>query len=171
MLDTYNAEVKIAGQAVILEIYDTAGQEDFQQIRTMTYPNTSVFIMCYSCVYMPSLINVKNFWEPETRKDVKDAPIILCGNKQDLSKTNPREYVAPIQAKNVGDKINVAASLQCSAYLQANGENGNVPTVFKTAIKAAFHYENDPSIVEPDGDSCCKKCCKTLCCCCCCAVL
>lgn len=40
VLDTYLGEIKVRDTRLSLEIYDTAGQEDFEQVRTLVYPGT-----------------------------------------------------------------------------------------------------------------------------------
>lgn len=141
-MDTYHAEVKIKEQRITLEIYDTAGQEDFTQIRTLVYPSTNVFIMCYSCVFGPSLTNIQKFWHPETDKVKPETPIILVGNKLDLAAEQPQEYIKAETAEKILSAISGKAALQCSAQMEAFGRPGNVDKVFKTAIKVGLEDLN-----------------------------
>lgn len=161
VLDTYHAEIKAKDKRVTLEIYDTAGQEDFAQIRTLIYPGTDVFIMCYSCVFRPSLVNVQKFWVPETIKEVDPkTPIILVGNKLDLASEQPGEYISPgdvddiIEKTNKSLSSNVLANLQCSARMEAFGRPGNVQTVFKTAIQQGMFKKLGYSDVKPPKKRC-----------------
>ena len=66
-MDTYTAALKVGDKDVNLEIFDTAGQEDFKHIRQAVYPSTDVFILCYDCVSRGSLDNTETFWYPEMK--------------------------------------------------------------------------------------------------------
>ncbi|CBK22940.2 uncharacterized protein [Blastocystis hominis] len=50
IVDNYSAELQINGKTQILELWDTAGQEEYDQLRTLSYPETNIFIICYSIV-------------------------------------------------------------------------------------------------------------------------
>ena len=59
VFDSYAVTVMVGGQPYILGLFDTAGQEDYDRLRVLTYPNTSVFRVCYSVVSPASLENVE----------------------------------------------------------------------------------------------------------------
>ena len=54
------------GQPVSLGVWDTCGREDeiYDRLRKLSYPNTDVFIVCYSIASPTSLENVANRWVP-----------------------------------------------------------------------------------------------------------
>lgn len=41
---------------------DTAGQEDYDRLRPLSYPQTDVFLLCYSVASPASLANIKPKW-------------------------------------------------------------------------------------------------------------
>lgn len=59
-MDNYSVELQIKGKTQVLELWDTAGsvtesrlligQEEYDQLRTLSYPETDIFIICYSIV-------------------------------------------------------------------------------------------------------------------------
>ncbi|CAG2120866.1 unnamed protein product, partial [Medioppia subpectinata] len=67
-----------------LELWDTAGQEDFDRLRPLSYPDTDVLLLCFSIVSPDSLSNVFEKWVPEVKKFCEDVPIVLVGTKRDL---------------------------------------------------------------------------------------
>ena len=71
-----------------LSLWDTAGQEDFDQIRPMSYPGTNVFILCFSVADRDSMKNVTSKWVPELKEKCPKVPILLCGTKCDLRNTD-----------------------------------------------------------------------------------
>lgn len=72
-----------------LELWDTAGQEDFDRLRPLSYPNTDVFVICFSvCADSKSSFdNVGLKWVPEARHFCPNVPICLIGTRTDLRDT------------------------------------------------------------------------------------
>jgi GTPase SAR1 family protein len=50
----------------------------------MSYPDTDVFLVCFSVVDPESFKNALSVWLPEVRENAPDAQYILCGTKFDL---------------------------------------------------------------------------------------
>jgi Ras-related C3 botulinum toxin substrate 1 len=60
------------------------GQEDYDRLRPLSYPQTDVAILAYSVVNPSSFVNIEAKWFPEIRHHCPDVPIILLGLKMDL---------------------------------------------------------------------------------------
>lgn len=65
-------------------MWDTAGQEDYDRLRPLSYPDTDVILMCFSVDSPDSLENIPEKWTPEVKHFCPNVPIILVGNKKDL---------------------------------------------------------------------------------------
>lgn len=82
----------VDGRPVSLGLWDTAGQEDYDRLRPLSYPQTDVFLICFSVVSPPSYENVRSKWYPEVAHHAPNIPIVLVGTKLDL-----REDASTIQ--------------------------------------------------------------------------
>lgn len=59
-------------------------QDDFDSLRPLCYPQTDVFLVCFSVVSPTSFHNVREKWLPELRQHNPGAPIVLVGTQSDL---------------------------------------------------------------------------------------
>ena len=59
VFDNYAVTVMIAGEPHTLGLFDTAGQEDYDRLRPLSYPQTDVFLVCFSIVNPASYENAK----------------------------------------------------------------------------------------------------------------
>ena len=50
-----------------LGFWDTAGQEDYDKLRPLSYPQTDVFLTCFSVINRTSFENISKKWEPESK--------------------------------------------------------------------------------------------------------
>ena len=59
VFDNYAVTVMIGGEPYTLGLFDTAGQEDYDRLRPLSYPQTDVFLVCFSVISPASFENVK----------------------------------------------------------------------------------------------------------------
>lgn len=59
-------------------------QEDFDRLRSLCYPDTDVFLACFSVVQPSSFQNITEKWLPEIRTHNPQAPVLLVGTQADL---------------------------------------------------------------------------------------
>jgi len=106
------------GDEVNLEMWDTAGQESFSQLRKLSYPETDIYILGYSTTSQISLSNIENKWLEELRENMeegRDDPwLVLCGTKVDIRDLNDGG-VSKKQASDLATKIGCAEFLETSA--------------------------------------------------------
>lgn len=156
VFDNYSANVMVDGKPVNLGLWDTAGQEDYDRLRPLSYPQTDVFVICYSIISPSSFENVNSKWFPEIKHHAPDVPIILVGTKQDLQhdqnmkaqlQSKGLQMVTEEQASQLATKLGAVKSLRCSALTQEG-----LKTVFDEAIRAAMNKPNK----HPGGVGCCS---------------
>ena len=142
VFDNYAVTVMIGGEPYTLGLFDTAGQEDYDRLRPLSYPQTDVFLVCFSVVAPASFENVKEKWVPEIAHHCSKTPFLLVGTQIDL-RDDP-SYIEKL-AKNkqrpisfeLGEKLakelKAVKYVECSALTQKGLKN-----VFDEAILAAL---------------------------------
>jgi Ras-related C3 botulinum toxin substrate 1 len=80
----YSANITVDGKSIHLELFDTAGQEEYDRSRPLVYPQTHVFVLCFSITSPPSFENISAKWYPEVSHHCPGTPIVLVGTKLDL---------------------------------------------------------------------------------------
>ncbi|XP_045160594.2 rho-related protein racA-like isoform X2 [Mercenaria mercenaria] len=91
VFDNYCADIMVDGKAISLAFWDTAGQEDYDRLRPLSYPQTDVFFVCYSVENRDSFENISDKWVPEVRHFCPDIPLVLVACKIDLRGTSSRK--------------------------------------------------------------------------------
>lgn len=84
VFDNYSANVMVDGGVVNLGLWDTAGQEDYDRLRPLSYPQTDVFLVCFSIGSLTSFENVRRKWIPEIDHHAPGVARVLVGTKSDL---------------------------------------------------------------------------------------
>ncbi|XP_014805960.1 PREDICTED: rho-related GTP-binding protein RhoQ [Calidris pugnax] len=132
--------VTVGGKQYLLGLYDTAGQEDYDRLRPLSYPMTDVFLICFSVVNPASFQNVKEEWVPELKEYAPNVPFLLVGTQIDLRddpKTLARlndmkeKPISVEQGQKLAKEIGAYCYVECSALTQKG-----LKTVFDEAIIA-----------------------------------
>jgi len=79
----------VDGKPISLGLWDTAGQEYYDRLRPLSYPQTDVFLCAFSVVSSSSFEKVLSKWYPEVSHHCPNVPIILVGTKVDLREDSP----------------------------------------------------------------------------------
>ncbi|KAI9640621.1 RHO4 protein [Ciborinia camelliae] len=72
------------GKTLELALWDTAGQEEYDRLRPLSYPETDLLFVCFAIDCPNSLENVTDKWYPEVLHFCPYTPLILVGLKSDL---------------------------------------------------------------------------------------
>lgn len=144
VFDNYSASVMIDGEPIKLGLWDTAGQSEYDRLRPLSYPQTEIFLCCFSVVSPDSFENVRSKWIPEIyHHSPKDILILLIGTKLDLrddmdvlDKLSDRNQkaVTPEQGKRLAKELGLVDYQECSAATQAG-----VSEIFDFAVRSVLN--------------------------------
>lgn len=99
MFDNYAADIEIDGKTVELALWDTAGNENCDRLRPLSYPDTDVIMICFNIDSLDSLDNViekvscgelitwprsQTQWIHEVKHFMPNVPRLFVGLKKDL---------------------------------------------------------------------------------------
>ncbi|KAM6158662.1 rho-related GTP-binding protein RhoD [Rhynchocyon petersi] len=142
VFEKYSTSLQVKGKPVHLQVWDTAGQDDYDRLRPLFYPDASVLLLCFDVTSPHSFSNISDRWYPEVSHFCEQAPIIVVGCKTDLRKDkllvkklrkSGLEPVTSSRGQEMARSVGAVAYLECSARLQ-----DNVHEVFQTAAKVAL---------------------------------
>merc|ERR1719233_138946 len=124
-------------------IWDTAGQEDYDRLRPLAYPQTQVFLLAFSIGNSvgneSSFQNVITKWLPEITHNCPGVPFILVGTKNDIRGKcryilDNMGVVKEEEAVQRAEEIGAVKYLECSAL-----DGRGVDKVFNEAIGVAMN--------------------------------
>ena len=129
-----------------LALWDTAGQEDYDRLRPLSYPDTDVLLFCFALDSQKSLEHIQRRWYPEAEHFLPGVPKILVGLKADLRVSNDGHHnikkVTPLiraeDAQDVAFKVGASAYLECSARTREG-----VDAVFERAVRSVWEKEKE----------------------------
>ncbi|XP_053465147.1 cell division control protein 42 homolog [Nycticebus coucang] len=138
----YAVTVMIGGEPYTLGLFDTAGQEDYDRLQHLSYPQTDVFLVCFSVVSPSSFENVKEKWVPEITHHCPKIPFLLVETQINL-RDDPstieklanikQKPIAPETAEKLAHDLKAVKYVACSACIQKGLKN-----VFDETILAAL---------------------------------
>ncbi|KAJ2401048.1 hypothetical protein GGI23_001647 [Coemansia sp. RSA 2559] len=154
-------DVEYQGRPVELSLWDTAGQEDYDRLRIMAYPDTDIVLICFSVETIESLENTFEKWLPEVNEHAPGAKVLLVALKIDLRtdqevlehmhRVYQRGTVSDREGRMVASKLGIPY-IECSAR-----RNQHVGDVFLRAIELALPDRPgaDGSNPTGPGSTCC----------------
>uniref|UniRef100_A0A090XC55 Putative ras-related c3 botulinum toxin substrate 1 n=1 Tax=Ixodes ricinus TaxID=34613 RepID=A0A090XC55_IXORI len=150
----YSANVMVDGKPINLGLWDTVRPRGLRPVSGhVSYPQTDVFLICFSLVNPASFENVRAKWYPEVSHHCPNTPIILVGTKLDLREDKEtveklrERKLAPItypQGLAMAKEIGSVKYLECSALTQKGLKN-----VFDEAIRAVLCPQPKPKKKRP----------------------
>lgn len=116
IFDTYSHQMTVDDRPICLCLWDTAGQEDYDRLRPLSYSDTNVFVICYSVDSQSSYDNVSARWITELRHYRPDStPILLVATKIDIRRNGDIPCLTPLDGKIMMEKVGLSGFKECSS--------------------------------------------------------
>ncbi|KAJ7266900.1 putative Rho small monomeric GTPase [Mycena haematopus] len=146
VFDGYAVSIPIGSETYMFGIFDTVGEGEYDHLRPLSYPQTDVFLVCFSVAMPASLENVQRKYFPELQHHCPGVPCIMVATHIDLrfdqeliakmAKIGQRP-LSTAQGERIAWQLGATKYLECSAKTQQGVQN-----VFDQGIAAAVTYIN-----------------------------
>eukprot|EP01090_Pellita_catalonica_P000508 TRINITY_DN1034_c0_g1_i8.p1 TRINITY_DN1034_c0_g1~~TRINITY_DN1034_c0_g1_i8.p1 ORF type:complete len:404 (+),score=59.69 TRINITY_DN1034_c0_g1_i8:252-1463(+) len=84
IFEFYYADVMYKGIHCNLPLWDTAGQEEYDMLRPLCYPNTCIFLLIFQKTNRESFEHIRSKFAKEVKLHCPQAALVLAGSKLDL---------------------------------------------------------------------------------------
>ncbi|KAK5109552.1 hypothetical protein LTR62_006903 [Meristemomyces frigidus] len=147
VFENYVHDIFIDNVHVELSLWDTAGQEEFDRLRSLSYDDTHAIMLCFSVDSPESLENVESKWVGEIAENCPGVRLVLVALKCDLREQGQDGEEGGVELKKpcidykaglaVAEKIKALRYLECSAM-----KNRGVNEAFTEAARVALQVKN-----------------------------
>lgn len=147
VFDNYSSQMMVDNRPISLGLWDTAGQEDYDRLRPLAYPQTDIFLVCFSLTSVNSYENIKSKWIPEIQHHCPNRPFMIIGTKIDLilnekiidlSGTLKKRCVTKDVILEYCNEIGAECYKECSALTQ-----DGLFDIFQEAVQIVFKKEKE----------------------------
>lgn len=146
--DSYRKQCVIDEEVALLDILDTAGQEEYSAMREQYMRTGEGFLLVYSIIERGSFEEIQGFYQQILRvKDRDSFPMILIGNKADLE---GERQVSNQEGKDTAKTLNLA-------YVETSAKQRvNVDLAFHELVRIIrkFSKENNQKEVKKKKGGC-----------------
>lgn len=138
--DSYRRQVVIDNETCLLDILDTAGQEEYSAMRDSYMRAGEGFLVIYAVNSRSSFDEISSFREQITRvKDSDDIPMIIIGNKIDLEDERQVSY---------GEGCDLSKSFSCPFIETSAKTRINVEEAFFNLVREIRIKKFPKKIIE-----------------------
>ncbi|EKM55807.1 uncharacterized protein PHACADRAFT_256694 [Phanerochaete carnosa HHB-10118-sp] len=141
VFENYVTQVNYEGKLVELALWDTAGQEEYDRLRPLSYPESDVILIVFSIDFPVSLANVQDKWYPEVAHFCEGTPLILVGTKTDLRRDEQTKRMLSAQGQTpiTAEQGATVAHDIGAKYIECSAKQGTgVQDVFALALKESM---------------------------------
>lgn len=156
VFENYIHDIFVDNKHITLSLWDTAGQEEFDRLRSLSYSDTHTIMLCFSIDSRDSLENVKNKWVGEITDHCEGVNLVLVALKCDL-RNNENNVITPNNIQNNTQKtsaanqnlisyqegLDMAKEIGALRYLECSAKlNKGVNEAFTEAARVALTAKN-----------------------------
>uniref|UniRef100_A0A6B2LK28 Uncharacterized protein n=1 Tax=Arcella intermedia TaxID=1963864 RepID=A0A6B2LK28_9EUKA len=135
--DSYRKQITMDGSSYILELLDSAGQQEFTAIKDLYIKNSNGVVLVYSIIDQKSFVDIPdihaNIVSVRSEKGWDNFPIVVAGNKIDLDDKR-------VISKESGEEL--AKQLGCSFIETSAKAPINVNELFETCARMCIQQRS-----------------------------
>ncbi|XP_046571844.1 cell division control protein 42 homolog [Haliotis rubra] len=139
LFENYVVRHKMDGKEFIISMFDTASEKTFENLRSFTYCESEVLLLCFSTCDRETLASINDLWMPELKRHSKHSkqkrPIILVGTQIDLRVGNEDSEVSTDEGVQLAKDIGADCYVECSARDQKG-----LKEVFQHVVFSALKF-------------------------------
>ncbi|UJR08204.1 hypothetical protein I4U23_012477 [Adineta vaga] len=160
IFETYPTEIQVDGKLINLTLFDTAGQEDYERLRALSYADTNIALICFSVDSPVSVISVIENWMPEVQEfcDEIDNHELY---HQIIAKQLASIFLPVSSLREDKKRINQSVSIEFLQFYQHLLNNPNKKILFmitnhfkkyfnQSSYAALLIQRGKPSLIIPD---------------------
>jgi len=147
--DSYRKQVDIDSETVLLDILDTAGQEEFASMQDQWIREGQGFLLVFSVCNYQTFHEIEQFYTKILRvKDVESVPMVIAGNKCDLRDPLSKNQVKIEEAQKLAEKFG------CRYYETSAKEKTNNEECFYQVAREIRNIEAQKKKTEKKKSIC-----------------
>ncbi|EJF64174.1 hypothetical protein DICSQDRAFT_144855 [Dichomitus squalens LYAD-421 SS1] len=156
VFENYVHDLYVDDQLVELSLWDTAGQEEFDRLRSLSYAETHVIMLCFSVDNPTSLENVEAKWIPEMLEYCPGVKVPLKCDLREDQETQLRLARYNMHTVQYEEGLAVARRIRASRYLECSAKhNRGVNEVFYESARVSLSTRAKGSASYGSGRSGC----------------
>lgn len=154
--DNYSVTSLVDGTPYHLSLFDTAGNHEMVQLRSLSYDKSDVVLVCFSVADPAMFVNVEKFWVNEIRFYLPRTPFLLVGTHLDVK--DQRTSIAEesvvvadivIPSTRVSD---MASRIGATGYVECSSKTGDGIEELVKELVVAAHFRPK----ENKSSECCS---------------
>ncbi|PRT54051.1 GTP-binding protein RHO3 [Wickerhamiella sorbophila] len=159
VFENYVHDIFIDGQPMELSLWDTAGQEEFDRLRSLSYSDTHCIMLCFSVDSRDSLENAQTRWVSEIIDHCEGVKLVLVALKCDLRNQEdadgstlqqPDRTISYDEGVAVAKRVGAVRYLECSAK-----KDRGVREAFTEAARVALSAKSKGATQEAETKKSC----------------
>ncbi|KAK3172543.1 hypothetical protein OEA41_005865 [Lepraria neglecta] len=151
VFENYVHDIFVDNVHIELSLWDTAGQEEFDRLRSLSYDDTHTIMLCFSVDSKDSLENVESKWVGEIAENCQGVKLVLVAMKCDLRERGadeedeaPTKGGRPKVMIDYKQGLEVAKRIQALRYLECSAKrNRGVNEAFTEAARVALSVKGN----------------------------
>jgi small GTP-binding protein len=152
VFENHDVPMKPVDKNSMMSLWDTAGQEQYDRLRCLCYPNTDIFVICYDVTNPGSYDNIKIKWIPEITHYCPGIPYILVATKIDQRIGEDEEENCERSGDRLAKEIGALCYMECSAATDTG-----VSELFDLVFRTVISTRETPSDIEEKSPVAKKK--------------